>query len=486
MKRGLKVFILAALMILLMCSVAYASEDSITELDIIAGLEFCNEYPVTLNVDGKHIETDVNPVIIKARTLIPARAVFESMGGAVDWNDEDREVHVSLGESKVNLLVDSKTAYLNGEEKTLDVPAMIIGDRTMIPVRFVAESLDCQVGWDDPSRTVLISSPVIEEPLLISDIRVEDLEDKYRVVMEGDDQLEAYNTFAYDNPDRFGINIKDVQLGMEEGNLDIQNEIFKDIRFSQFDAETVRVVVDLEEKVAGKISMSKDRTSIYIDFGKTQAIDHEKLGDTTVDGLAVLDWRATGKLIIIDPGHGGKDPGAQGRQNGKVVINEKDINLDIALRLNEKLMAAGANTYILREDDTTISLYDRPAMANEANGDLYISIHNNSATSSSANGTETYFYSKSNEADYGIDTKRFATLVHNEIVKALGINDRGVKKELAYAVINRTKMPAIIVEGAFISNPNDLEYMLTDEFRERYAFGAAKGIIQLLNESIEN
>jgi N-acetylmuramoyl-L-alanine amidase len=111
MKRGLKVFILAALMILLMCSVAYASEDSITELDIIAGLEFCNEYPVTLNVDGKHIETDVNPVIIKARTLIPARAVFESMGGAVDWNDEDREVHVSLGESKVNLLVDSKTAY---------------------------------------------------------------------------------------------------------------------------------------------------------------------------------------------------------------------------------------------------------------------------------------------------------------------------------------------------------------------------------------
>jgi N-acetylmuramoyl-L-alanine amidase len=308
MKRGLKVFILAALMILLMCSVAYASEDSITELDIIAGLEFCNEYPVTLNVDGKHIETDVNPVIIKARTLIPARAVFESMGGAVDWNDEDREVHVSLGESKVNLLVDSKTAYLNGEEKTLDVPAMIIGDRTMIPVRFVAESLDCQVGWDDPSRTVLISSPVIEEPLLISDIRVEDLEDKYRVVMEGDDQLEAYNTFAYDNPDRFGINIKDVQLGMEEGNLDIQNEIFKDIRFSQFDAETVRVVVDLEEKVAGKISMSKDRTSIYIDFGKTQAIDHEKLGDTTVDGLAVLDWRATGKLIIIDPGHGGKDP----------------------------------------------------------------------------------------------------------------------------------------------------------------------------------
>jgi N-acetylmuramoyl-L-alanine amidase len=274
---------------------------------------------------------------------------------------------------------------------------------------------------------------------------------------------------------------------MKNGRIkaDRGNDIFSAVRFSQFDKDTVRIVVDLDEKVAGKVSFSNDKDRIYIDFDKEQAKEHEELGDITKDGLDVVDWRAASKLVVIDPGHGGNDPGSQAIRNGVEVLNEKDINLDIALRLNRMLKAAGVNTYMLRTEDTSISLYERPAMANAVNGDLYVSVHNNSSpVNPNARGTEVYYYSKECEPDFGLYSKRLAELAYRELCERLGTEGRGVKSEPAYAVLNKTNMPAIIIEGAFLSNNDDLKLMLTDEYRENYALAAAKAIIQVLNESV--
>ncbi|MEL7655599.1 MAG: N-acetylmuramoyl-L-alanine amidase, partial [Bacillota bacterium] len=159
-------------------------------------------------------------------------------------------------------------------------------------------------------------------------------------------------------------------------------------------------------------------------------------GDITANDLPVVDWRATEKLVIIDPGHGGRDTGSQAIRDGVEILNEKDVNLDVALRLNEMLKAAGVSTYILRETDTTITLYERPTLANAANGDLYVSIHNNSSINASANGVETYYYSKANECDYGIYSKHLAEAAQEELAKTIGISSRGAKSEPAYAVLN--------------------------------------------------
>jgi hypothetical protein len=113
-------------------------------------------------------------------------------------------------------------------------------------------------------------------------------------------------------------------------------------------------------KSCRKGQLSKDKDKIYIDFDKEQAQEHEELGDVTEDGLDVVDWRAAKKLVVIDPGHGGNDPGSQAIRDGVEVLNEKDINLDIALRLNRMLNDAGVSTYMLRTEDTSISLYERP------------------------------------------------------------------------------------------------------------------------------
>lgn len=485
MRRILRLMFLSAVVILLVNLTAYGARTEITQKDIDDGLSFCKDYPVFLQVDGVAVEADVMPVIIKERTLIPARAVFERMGAVVNWDENARLVEITMGTSNVKLAIDSNTAFVNGAAVTMDVPAMIIDSRTLIPVRFVAESLSFGVGWNDLSRTVLLTSPTVSSRTKINSVDFQDNSDYYRVVIQGEGVIAGYKSFAYDNPQRFGADLKNASLDTADDEVDAYGEIIKAVRFSQFDSDTVRVVIDLKEKVAGKVSYSQDKNTLFIDFDKKQADEYNKLGDVTEDGLAVVDWRATEKLVVIDPGHGGKDTGSQAIRDGVEILNEKDVNLDVALRLDKMLKAAGVRTYILRETDDTITLYERPALANAANGDLYVSIHNNSSVNPSARGVEVYYNAKINECDYGIYSKELANAVYEELVRSIGIPGRGAKSEPAYAVLNKTQMPAIIIEGAFLSNTEDLKVMMTDEFRQNYALAAAQAIIRILNESVE-
>ncbi|HWQ77978.1 MAG TPA: N-acetylmuramoyl-L-alanine amidase family protein [Anaerovoracaceae bacterium] len=498
MRRYLRLMFLAATVILLTglpAPAVFADETVITQKDIDEGVTFCRDFPVSLQVDGEMVESDVPPVIVKGRTLIPAKAVFEDMGADVSWNEDARLVTITLGSSEVMLTIDSNIAFVNGTQAVMDVPALIIDSRTMIPVSFVGKSLSCGIAWDDVGRTVLISSPAAGSRTAVSQIRIRERDDSYRVIIDGDGEFKGYKSFTYTDPERFVIDIKGAVLDLkdmddedaENGRIDSDrdNDLFSSVRFSQFEGDTVRIVVDLDVRAAGKVSFSPDKDRIYIDFDKEQAEEHEELGNVTEDGLDVVDWRAAEKLVVIDPGHGGNDPGSQAIRDGVEILNEKDINLDIALRLKRMLDAAGVSTYILREEDTPITLYERPAMANAANGDLYVSVHNNSFPENpSAKGTEVYYYSKANEADYGIYSKRLAELVYEELLSTLGTDGRKVKSEPAYAVLNKTQMPAIIIEGAFLSNADDLKLMMTDEYRQNYALAAAKAIIQVLNESV--
>ncbi|MDF3001727.1 MAG: hypothetical protein K0Q48_1846 [Bacillota bacterium] len=487
MRRKLRLMFLPLVVILMMGTAVYGENPNISQKDIDEGIAICKEFPVALQIDGKSVNSDVPPVIIKERTLIPLRAVFESMGARVTWNDQERIAEVSMGSSSVQLDIDGEAAFVNGNQAAMDVPALIINDRTMIPLRFVAESLNCGIGWDDLTRTVSIQSPVTHALNNINSVEIQEKSDFYRVIIEADKEIEGYNTFVYDNPQRFGVDLSNTVLGDGDGQLKEDNDLLTTVRYAQFAPETVRVTVELNEKVVGIVSFSADRTKIYIDFEKNQQQNHSDLGDVTVDGLKVVDWRAAKKLVFIDPGHGGGDTGSQAKQNGVEILNEKDVNLDIALRLNRMLKAAGVSTCMLRETDTTVTLYDRPAMANGVNADLYVSVHNNSTDKNpSAKGTETYYFSKAGESDYNIYSKELAELVQKYMVESLRTVDRRVKSEPAYAVLNKTQMPAIIIEGAFLSNTEDLKLMLTDEFRENYALAAARAIIEILNKSVES
>ena len=114
-----------------------------------------NEVKVTL--DGKLLSFDVPPQIINDRTLVPLRVIFEALGASVEWNDSTQTVTAARGNTTVSLQIGSNVLTKNGSPITLDVPAQLINDRTMVPARAVAEAFDAKVDWIDATQTVVIT-----------------------------------------------------------------------------------------------------------------------------------------------------------------------------------------------------------------------------------------------------------------------------------------------------------------------------------------
>ncbi len=452
---------------------------------------------IQIKLDGSDIVSDSPPVIVDGRTLVPARALFEAMGGAVDWDGASREVTVTVGDVTVKLKIDSRKAYINGVETTLDVPAGIIGSRTMIPVRFVSEAAGCEVSWDGKNRIVNIITPVNEEDFtLINTIELSPQGD--RIIVDADKEITDFTSFKMTNPSRFVFNIKNAKLNMKEGTIIADdNPFFKSVRYSQYTKDTVRIVADLAAFSSGTVSRSDSMRTAYLTFEVNEPdvpgeviepdgiISEEDREILDQYGLSPVTTEAQRKLVVIDPGHGGSDTGSRGYENGIPVLNEKDVNLDVALRIQKMLEAAGARLYMIRTEDATIPLYDRQDTANLLEASLYVAIHNNSYTTGTPSGTEVHYHGKDDPPQDGISAMELAKNLQSTLVANLGLVNRGTKVSPELAVLRRTVMPAVIIEGAFISNPDDLNYMKTDDFREKYAMSAAKCIIDALNDSVK-
>lgn len=115
---------------------------------------------ITVTLDGELIDfPDAMPYIFKDRTLVPIRFVSEAMGAEASWNGDDKEVNIVKGRDTIVTHILSSRATLNGVLYTFDVPAMITNDRTFVPLRFIAEMLNCDVEWDEGTYTVTITSP---------------------------------------------------------------------------------------------------------------------------------------------------------------------------------------------------------------------------------------------------------------------------------------------------------------------------------------
>ncbi|WP_206459879.1 N-acetylmuramoyl-L-alanine amidase [Anaerovorax sp. IOR16] len=462
-----------------------------------------------LTIDGNLIQTSVPPYIENDRSLVPARAVFEAIGANVTWSPSDpNHVGISYANTQVSLTLNSPIAYVNGEEKKLDVPARLHNNSTMIPVRFVSESLSFGVGYDVDQRIIQLTSPKVE-PIYgsVSKVSYEDLQYFYRVEIDATEPIKIYQDSTLADPNRYILDLTGFTLDASINEKlvpsdETNNEVFSAIRSSQFTPDTVRVVVDLKDKQTGAITLSPDEKNIYIDFSKPYIDNNNDTSDPIeipsdpINPVNKKPANLNEVLIVIDPGHGGNDPGAQGKSNGAVILNEKDINLDVATRLNEKLQAAGLNTIMSRNGDHSASPNSKNALedriyrsnwANSENATLFVSIHNNSAGNvTSATGTETFYNETEGKAAYGISSKELAASVQKKMTAYLGTRNRGVKNGSELSVLRRTEMPAILMEGAFLSNPDDLQLMLTDTFRENYANAVSEAIIEYLNEMYQN
>lgn len=141
MKKGIKVLGLCLLMMSIMISTgAFASND------------------IKVAIDGEYVEFDVQPQLINDRTMVPLRAIFEALGTDVDWINETQTVIATKDGVTVKASIGSTEMYIDDDVRTMDVAPMLIGGRTLVPVRFVAEAFDCDVDWDGENNTVNITS----------------------------------------------------------------------------------------------------------------------------------------------------------------------------------------------------------------------------------------------------------------------------------------------------------------------------------------
>ena len=170
--------------------------------------------------------------------------------------------------------------------------------------------------------------------------------------------------------------------------------------------------------------------------------------------------------IFIDPGHGGKDPGAVGHG-----LREKDVVLNIALKTGNILKSKGHKVYYSRTNDKYVNIYERAKMSNNVGADIFVSIHTNSFSDEDANGTETLYYPSSGKG------KSLAQEIQNEIIK-IGGRDRGIKERPNLVVLNSTKMPAVLVETMFISNKKEAEMLRTRQ--NEFAQFISDGILSYL------
>ena len=182
-----------------------------------------------------------------------------------------------------------------------------------------------------------------------------------------------------------------------------------------------------------------------------------------------LPKRVKNKVIVIDPGHGGLDTGAS---RGNVL--EKDLTLDIALKLRECLRDMGMKNIIMtRSTDKTLTLDERVQIANNNNADIFISVHINASVKTEINGIETHYYS-----DNGY---KVAKVVHKELMKNVNATDRGLFKSKFY-VINHTEAPAVLLELGFISNEQERSSLKSDKRQMGSAQAIADGIVNYLTE----
>jgi hypothetical protein len=112
---------------------------------------------VRVFVNDKELKFDVNPIVENSRTLVPFRAIFESLGAKVSWNEAEQKVFGQMGDISIELAIGNTNAYVNKKKITLDVPPKIINGRTLVPLRFVAENFGYNVKWVDDERCVYIT-----------------------------------------------------------------------------------------------------------------------------------------------------------------------------------------------------------------------------------------------------------------------------------------------------------------------------------------
>jgi N-acetylmuramoyl-L-alanine amidase len=368
-----------------------------------------------------------------------------------------------------------------------------------------------------------------QPPSLIQEIKYWSNPDYTRIAisMDRDTTWESHelDKGTAGKPGRIFIDIQNSKLGSNIGDINIGDGLLKGVRVAQYRQGVVRVVLDTENIRDYKIFPLSEPSKLIIDVRGERKVEISRLEPvitaTAAEGLpyetspvpAIKPKPARKPIIskirriVVDPGHGGHDPGAVSTSG----LQEKDVVLSIGLKLREKLKEElGLDVVMTRSTDIFIPLEERTAIANKVNADLFVSIHANAAPNKNAAGIETYYLNLAKTEkvaqlaakENGTTLEKVSTLqailfdlmanyklndsahMAEEIQKALyktvkekypDTRNLGVKQGPFYVLVGAT-MPSILTEVAFISNSTEEAHLKDPTFHNLAAEGILEGV----------
>jgi N-acetylmuramoyl-L-alanine amidase len=316
---------------------------------------------------------------------------------------------------------------------------------------------------------------------------------------------------AAGRPERLYLDLEGVWVGRRfEGGLPVGDGLLRAVRLGQNTLSRTRVVIDVERYARHRLLTLSHPDRLVVDvYGRrpgAEALEGQPPGPGR-QGRLPLGFRPA-HTVVLDPGHGGRDPGAVGVGG----LREKDVTLNLARALRPPLQAAGFRVLLTRDADLTLSLEERTARAEAGGGDLFVSLHANAAPRRGVQGIETYYLDDNHErhsltvaarengiprseldalqralarlriSETSVHAERLATLVHGGIVGGMPpryrpVQDLGVKKGPFY-VLFLSDMPAILVEAGFLTNRTEAARLRDPRYLEAVAEQIAAALVQ--------
>lgn len=464
-------------------------------------------------IDGKNMVGDVPAVLYGDTTMVPVRFITEGIGGEVEWVQKTQEVVIRLSSKVISVKIGSREAVVDGVKKYIPSDTsspIIMNQRTMIPLRFISENFGAEVTWESATKTAIVKTnrvgtgitpgPVTPSKTQLNTVVKQTVNGKEAIVVKNSGAVE-YTHMKLENPTRVVLDIKNSALSEGEKTYAISTSVVEKVRTGN-NSGVSRVVLDIKENIKlSNYSVQKSGNDIIIYTDGSQQVFYEvyqntaylgkfstkdqaiaeakKWANSTISFGGTVVWKFTenntpstgGKTIVIDPGHGGSDPGAISYSRK---YRESDLNLSVGLKLERELKARGYNVIMTRRTDVYPTLSARAEIANRANADGFISIHFNAA-SPAATGLETFYTPQASSSAKSYNDRVFAESIQKEMISTLGGRDRGVK-QANYTVISSTKTYAALVELGFITNPSDEARLGSDSYHELSAKALANGV----------
>lgn len=275
-------------------------------------------------------------------------------------------------------------------------------------------------------------------------------------VLKIENLINPKNSISYNSSSRV-LNIS----VPKENNLKTGSHRINDNLIGEIDIEEGKSFYDIRINMRDPITynlLSQDLNSLSIKISKAPSTSKSD------------------RLIVLDPGHGGRDGGAKPRD-----VAEKDVTLPLSLKLENVLRSRGYNVHMTRTTDVYIDRFERAKIANGVFPDVFISIHCNSvANNTTANGIETYYYGHGVDPELREERKKLATSIQKSLINKTGAVNRGVKTN-SFTVIKNTNMPSILVETGFLTHTIEGDLLNTNAYQDKLAEAMADGLDNYFN-----